>query len=269
MGILKDIESAAADIEKAIKKADAVIINDLEKVEKDISDGMAKIKSYLAKGFDEAEQKIINSLKADALAKYAAEIQALQTLATQGISSADINAIMNDIKSVVTSADAGAASAILSNLVTTPMQQAYQNFTAFDTLTIGLDGEIDLLIGVSAGASGGIEITKAGDVDKARILVDFLGSAGADEGGDVGLCIGIWKGKPKDMTGGFISVTLDADEGVGLGIVLYFTVSTSPSFSGIILNINSGEEIEASIDCGFTVALGVPKGSVINMPVGG
>lgn len=269
MGILKDIESAAAEIEKAIKDAGAVIINDLEKVEKDINDGMEKIKSYLAKGFDEGEQKIINSLKSDTLKKYATEIQALQTLATQGIGSADITAIENDIKSVVTNADAGSASAILSNLVTTTMQDAYKDFTdTFDTLSIGLDGEIDLLIGVSAGGSAGIELSKPGDIDKARILVDFLASGGAEEGGDVGLCIGIWKGKPKDMTGGFISVTLDADEGAGVGVILYFTASLSPSFSGIIINLNSGEEIEASVDCGFTVALKVPKGSVINMPPG-
>jgi hypothetical protein len=268
MGILKDIEQAADDIAKAVEAAGAVIINDLDKIEKDITDGLAKIKGFLQTGFDEAEQKIISTLKADILQKYGAEITALHTLATKGIANADIDAIVSDIESVVKNADAGSATAILSNLVTSAMQEMYSEFTAsFDTMSIGCDGEIDLLIGVSAGGSAGIEMSNAGDVGKARMLVDFLASDGVEEGGELGLCVGIWKGKPKGMTGGFLAVTLDATEGGGLGVVLYFSASLNPEFSGIVFNINAGEELEASIDCGFTAALEVPKGTIINMPV--
>lgn len=267
MGILKDIEQAADDIAKAVEAAGAVIINDLDKVEQDITDGLAKIKGFLQTGFDDAEQKIISSLKADVLQKYGTEITALRTLASKGIASADINAMVSDIESIVKNADASSATAIFSNLVTTTMQEMYGEFTAtFDTLSIGCDGEIDLLIGVSAGGSAGIEMSNAGDVSRARMLVDFLASDGVEEGGDLGLCIGIWKGKPKGMTGGFLAVTLDATEGGGLGVVLYFSASVNPEFSGIVLNINAGEELEASIDCGFTAALEVPKGTIITMP---
>ena len=267
MGILKDIEQAADDIAKAVEAAGAIIINDLDKVEKDITNGLAKINGYLQTGFDDAEQKIISSLKSDTIQKYAAEISSLQTIASKSFAGTDVNSIATDIEAVVKSADAPSATAILSNLVTSAMQEVYNEFTAFDTLSLGCDGEIDLVLGVAAGGSAGIELSNAGDVSKARMLVDFLASAGAEEGGDLGLCIGIWKEKPKGMTGGFIAVTLDADEGVGLGVVLYFTASASPQFSGIVLNINAGEEVEFSIDCGFTAALQVPKGATITMPV--
>ena len=263
MGILKDLENAADDIKNEVEKIGATIINDLEKVEQSIKDGIDKISNFLVKGFDEAEQKIIDDLKNDTLTKYADEITALTNLAKQGIAFADKNSIVDDVVAIVKSADSNAATAVLSNLVTTTMQAAYSEFSKFKTLSFGCNGEIDLLIGASAGATGGMSLDHLADVNKCRILVGFQATAGIEEGGDVGLCLGVWTGEPKDQTGGYIAVTLDADEGAGVGIVLYFSLSISPDFTGIVLNFNAGEEIEASVDCGFSLGLGVPKGTIM------
>ena len=261
MGILKDLEKAADDIKSAVDKAAVAIMSDLKKVESDITTGFTNIKNFLITGFDEAEKDLINSKVSSILNDYAGEIKSLQTLATQGIASADIGVLTQDIKNIFLHNDSTAAAAVISNLITTTMQDMYSEFKAFDTLSLGLDGEIDLLFGVAAGASAGIEMKAFDNESKARVLVDFMASAGAEEGADVGLCLGVWKGNPSGMSGGYLAVTLDADEGAGAGVILYFTLSIDPQFSGIILDINAGEEVEFSIDCGFTIAVGMPSGT--------
>jgi hypothetical protein len=265
MGILNDLEQIGKDIEGDVEKIGATIEKDLDKAAQAVGNGVDKIKSFLVDGFDQAEQAIINKLTGDTLAKYAAEIKALRTLATGGIAGADRQSIVDDIEAVVGKADATSASALFSNLVTKTMQDAWQYLKTFQTLTFGCDGEIDLGIGVSASAGAGIFLASAADVSKSRILVDFMATAGVEEAADVGLCLGIWSGKPKDVGGGFIAVTVGADAGVGANVILYFSLSADPKFSGIVLDIVAGEDLEASIDCGYTLALPAPAGTLIQL----
>jgi hypothetical protein len=258
MSILKDLEKIGKDIESDVEKIAATLEKDLQKATDAIENGMKKLADFLEKGFDAAEQKIINDLKKDVLDKYSQEITALQNLRTMGLTSVDTNSVIDDIKNMVSNNGAAiAAQDVLSNIKTPEITAQYGAFSAFKSMTLGCDAEIDLIFGVSAGGWAGMNIPIP-EPENDRILINFNANGGVEEGAEVGLCIGVWIDSPKHLGGGCIAVTLGADEGAGAGIILCFSLSADPEFTGVVLNINAGEEIEASIDCGYTLALKIP-----------
>ena len=263
MGILKDLENVCNDIDKDVEKIAATLEKDLDKAKQAVSNGIDKLKSFLVKDFDDAELALLKGLQSAKLKKYASEISALQQLAKSGIASADKQSIVNDIESIIGKADSTAAGAVLSNLVTPTMQQAWPSFRSFRAITLGCDGEIDLIVGVSASASAGIYLPSPFDANKARVLIDFLASSGAEEGGDLGLTLGAWVDKPKGVGGGFIAMTVTGDLFAGAGVITVFTLALDPKFAGIVIDLEAGEEAELSIDCGYTLALPVPSGTMI------
>lgn len=257
MGVFKDLEKAGKDIEHDVEKIGATIAKDLKKAANAVETGLAKAAATLKKEIEAEEQALLLGRAKSALAAHAASIGTLRSLATAGIQSADPRSIAQDIANAFEHGDGSAAQAVLSNLQTGPFKDAMGEFEdAFKTLTLYATGEIDLLVGIAAVAGCGIDFDgKPGD---ARMLMDFDASAGVEEGGDLGLALGIWTEKPKDLQGGFFAVTLGADIGVGADVICYLSMSLDPKFIGVVLDLNAGEEAEESIDCGFTLAFKLP-----------
>jgi hypothetical protein len=262
MSILKDLEKAAKDIDHDVEHIAAEIDKDLQKAIDAVKSGLEKVKALVAKGFEEAELAIIKKVVDEAKSKYAGDIAKLRALAKLGITSADPNSIINDLVAAFKHADGSAAGAVLSNLVTDPMKNAFAGLADFDTLTLSADSEVDLGFGIAAAFGAGIRMTRL-DVNDARMMMDFAESEGVEEGADIGLAIGIWEGAPKDQQGGYIACTLGADEGVGANVIIFLSMALPPTFSGIVLDLTAGEEVEASIDCGYTLTFKVPPGGVL------
>jgi hypothetical protein len=262
MGILKDLEKVGKDIEHDVEQVAAEIDKELQKAVDAVETGLAKAKALIQQGFDDAEKALIKSVVDDALSKYANAIKSLRTLATEGITSANTQSIVNDIVSAFKNADGSAAAAVLSNLLTDTMKAAYSEFSQFTTLAIYSDDEIDLGFGVAAAAGGGIKMPGT-NPDDSRMVMDFEATEGVEEGADLGLAIGVFCDAPKDMQGGFIAATLGADAGAGANLIVYLSMEFPPKLAGIVLDITGGEEVEASIDCGFTLAFKVPAGAVV------
>ena len=137
------------------------------------------------------------------------------------------------------------------------MQQAYADFSGFTTLTLYSDDEIDLGFGVAAAAGAGMQMPGT-DPSLSRMLIDFEATAGVEEGADLGLALGIWQVAPQAIQGGFIAVTFGADVVGGANLIIYFSMTEDPELSGIVLDLTAGEEAEASVDFGFTLAFQVP-----------
>ena len=262
MKIFEDLENAAKTIDHDVERIAAEIDKDLQKAIDAVKSGIAKVEALVAQGFANAEQAIIRGVADEAKQKYADEIAKLRALSDLGITSADPQSIIDDLVAAFKHADGNAAGAVLSNLMTTPMKNAFAGLSKFDTLTLSADSEVDLGFGVAAAFGGGVRMTSL-DVSDARMMMDFGESAGAEEGADIGLALGMWVGQPKDQQGGYIVHTLGADDGVGANVIVFMSMAWPPVFSGIVLDLTAGEEVEFSIDCGYTLTFKVPPGAVL------
>jgi hypothetical protein len=262
MKIFQDLENASKAIDHDVKQIGAEIDKDLQKAIDAVKSGIVNVEALVAKGFADAEQAIIRGVAEAAKTKYADDIAKLRALSNLGITSADPQSIIDDLVAAFQHADGNAAGAVLSNLVTAPMKNAFAGLSTFDTLTLSADSEVDLGFGVAASLGGGIRMTSL-DVGHARMMMDFGESAGAEEGADIGLALGMWAGPPKDQQGGYIACTLGADDGVGANVIVFMSMTWPPAFSGIVLDLTAGEEVEFSIDCGYTLTFKVPPGAVL------
>jgi hypothetical protein len=185
--IERDVEAFGDEIEKALKQATETVISGLEKV-----------KTLVEKEFGVLEQELMQQAAKAVLTEYGDAISALRTLATQGIASANAQSIINDVVAAFKNGDGSAAKAVLGNLTTTTMQQAYADFSQFTTLTLYSDDEIDLGFGVAAAAGAGMQMPGT-DPSQSRMLMDFEATAGAEEGADLGLALGIWRDTPQGI----------------------------------------------------------------------
>ena len=137
------------------------------------------------------------------------------------------------------------------------MQQAYADFGEFTTLTLYSDDEIDLGFGVAAAAGAGMQMPGTDPSHRgccwtlrrrqARKKAPTSGSRSGSGGHAKAFRAGSWlsrwcrcgrRREPDD----------------------YFSMTESPELSGIVLDLTAGEEAEASVDFGFTLAFQVPPG---------
>lgn len=76
-------------------------------------------------------------------------------------------------------------------------------------------------------------------------------SIGASEGASGDVAIGLNTSAPKDSGGAYLSVSVEADIGVGGGVVVSYNLPDL-SFGGFMIPVSAGEEINVSVGGGYT-----------------
>jgi hypothetical protein len=263
MGIFQDLEKVGKEIEHDVEQIGATIEKDLQKAADAVKEGLAKGEELLEKGLEDEEKALIKGIVTYVQKKYADSIGQLRSLGNQGIKSADTTAIRNDVAAAFEQADSDAARAVISNLQTTPVQNAMNGIhDDFEAIALYALGEVDLGVGTALLVGGAADratvSAPGGDLSGARMLMDFDLSIGAEEGAEAGLALGLWTKKPKDLQEGFLAVALEADVGLGSGIILYLSLSMKPEFVGLAMVLTGGEELEAGVALGFTLSFKLP-----------
>ena len=263
MSILKDLSRIASDVEKSLANAGSDVANDLASAAKIVKSGLDEAAAFLQKGFDDAEAALMKGKIADVEKDYKDGLTLLHSLWSDTVKGADPSSILNDVTTMFTpgAQGASAAASALQSLVTSDtMQASYRDIekSGFDTISVGAVGELDLGVGTAASGGVGVIITH-GDNFGPRLLTDFSVSGGAEEGIEGGAFLAFWRHAPSDLQGGFLAVAVEGVMEAGVGLVFYFDVSEKPDFIGAAVAISGGEEAEAGVELGFTLAFNLPS----------
>lgn len=260
MSILGELEGVAKEVEKDLANIGDDIEKDLAAATQVVEAGLDKAKTFLQQGFDEAETKILNDKIAEVKKEFGDGIKLLDNLYSS-VKAADPKIIISDVITLFTPGATGApqaASALESLLTNQTLQASYKEIekAGFDTISVGAVGEVNLVGGAATSCGLGIIITH--DDHDPRLLADFAVSGGAEEGLEGGAFLAFWRHSPKDLQGAFLAASVEGVVEAGLGLVFFFDVSLDPSFIGAAVAISVGEEAEASVELGFTLAFKVP-----------
>ncbi len=214
--IERDVEAFGDEIEKALKQATETVISGLEKV-----------KTLIEKEFGVFEQELMQQAAKAVLTEFGDAISALRTLATQGIASANAQSIINDVVAAFKNGDGSAAKAVLGNLTTTTMQQGLRRLQPVHDAD-ALFGRWDRSRLWRRGRGWRRMQMPGTDPSQSRMLMDFEATAGAEEGADLGLALGIWRDTPQGIQGGFMAVTFGADVVGGANLIILFLDDREP-----------------------------------------
>ncbi len=119
------------------------------------------------------------------------------------------------------------------------------------TLTFEIGGQADLIAGVDGSVGYAVGVP---DVLDAKPYASAGITLGAEEGGDVGIVVGMSPQKPKKQSGPFVAIIVEVDAALGGGIAVSFNLPEM-SFGGVSVAIEAGEELQVSGSGGYTWAL--------------
>ena len=119
------------------------------------------------------------------------------------------------------------------------------------TLTFEVGGQVDLGVGADASAGFAAAVPDVLDI-KAYASAGI--TAGAEEGVDLGLTIGMSPQKYDDQGGPFVAVSVSVEAALGGGLAVSFNLPDM-SFGGVSVAIEAGEELQVAVGAGYSWAL--------------
>lgn len=165
------------------------------------------------------------------------------------------SAAFSGLSSVLISHDAGAAQrAIKAAIDASPGVKNEISKLAGSkliSLSFEVDGQADLVAG--AGGAVGYAVS-APDILDAALYATVGLTAGAEEGADAGVVVGMSMQGAKDQAGPFVAIVVQVDAALGGGIAVSFNLP-SMSFSGVSVAVEAGEEVQVAASGGYTWVL--------------
>ena len=159
------------------------------------------------------------------------------------------------IKSSASSNDSAAAQkaikAALGNAPAVMQEVEKLASSSLFSLTFEVGGQADLIAGVDGAVGFAVGVP---DIIDAKGYASAGITLGAEEGGDLGIVVGMSVQKPDDQSGPFAAVIVQVDGVLGGGIAVSFNLPDM-SFGGVSVAIEAGEELQVAGSAGYTWAL--------------
>ncbi|EAZ83180.1 hypothetical protein [Algoriphagus machipongonensis] len=254
----KDMKSVLKDLEKDWESFEEEVKKILAEAEKSEADLFSKAKSYFDSNKDALKiEAIASTVKSD-----------LTTLGN------DLDKIKSSLHTLIDEAESQSSDdyKYLKDTYLKPIGKLIKDvIDEFDSVSVGITEEVSGIIGESQIVSLGYKFSGDDDV---RISSQTGISFGAEEGAEVGVFLGIWTHGPKALKGAMFSFDLEGDDGVGVGVKVYFDVlalleymldealgkkNSDWGFRGIILIGTAGEVAEASGEISANMTYRVPN----------
>ncbi|WP_296705544.1 hypothetical protein [Algoriphagus sp.] len=277
MGLLDDLKHAASDVENVFDSIKGDLKKDIQDAEGTIKAGIQDFETAVKNALADAkaeEADLINKAKSEFsnllgdLKDEESKIYQLYTAVKSKMTS-DEATVKNIIKNLVDSDEKQNSEdfkTILTDFLTPIWDEVENAFDDLKSVSIGVTEEVSGVIGESEILSVGYKFRGDNDI---RVLSDTGVSIGAEEGGEIGVFAGIWTTGPKQLKGSFLSLDLELDDGVGVGVKVYFDLlqfveyflglsKHDNGFRGVIILGTAGEVAEADFEYTLSITYRIP-----------
>ncbi|MEN2283506.1 hypothetical protein AAGF08_15275 [Algoriphagus sp. SE2] len=277
MGFIDDLKKAAHEVEDVFDKIKGDLKKDIKEAENEIKTGIQDFESAVKTALTKAgaeEVDLINKAKSEFstlmgdLKDEESKIHQLYTAVKSKMTS-DEDRVKSIIKNLVDSNEKQNSEdfkTILTEFLTPIWDTIENEFDDLKSVSVGVTEEVSGVIGESEILSVGYKFRGDNDI---RVLSDTGISIGAEEGGEIGVFAGIWTTGPKQLKGSFLSLDLELDDGVGVGVKVYFDLlqfieyflglsKHDNGFRGVIILGTAGEVAEADFEYNLSLTYRIP-----------
>ena len=240
----------------AYHKTTSVLEKGASTIEHGVSDIFDSVKKEAQSDLNQAQQALSTAVQSAEYAivrgEVAKDAQKFRRLVEQFRADADKFA---DLGGVLAKRDADAAKqAIQQALSEAPaVMQEVERLASKElfSLTFEVGGQADLGVGLDGAVGFAVAVP---NITKIKGYATVGLTIGAEEGGDAAVAIGMSPQEPDDQSGPFAAIVLSADFVAGGGVSGSMNLP-DPSFGGISMALEAGEEFQVAGGAGYTFAL--------------